>query len=60
MRGWKTWAGGLALVASGVGAIAQVIASGEFSFEKIQAGLALIGAGLAVWGIGHKIDKATP
>lgn len=60
MRGWKTWAGGLALIASGVGTIAQVIANGEFSFEKIQAGLALIGAGLAVWGIGHKIDKATP
>ena len=57
MSGWKTWAGGIGLIASGVGMIAQTIASDEFDMNKIYAGIALIGAGLSTIGVGHKIEK---
>lgn len=49
MKGWKTWIGGLIMV--GVGA--YLIATGE-----VEKGLESIGAGAAIIGIGHKIEKA--
>jgi len=57
MGGWKTWAGGIGLIASGVGLIAQTISADEFDYGKILEGIALIGSGLTVIGLGHKIEK---
>lgn len=49
MKGWKTWTGGLVLI--GLGAF--LLATGH-----IEAGIAKIGEGVAVIGIGHKVEKA--
>ena len=57
MKGWKTWLGGLALVLSGAG-VAVVGVTQDFDMDKVTQGLAMIGAGFAAWGIGHKIEKA--
>lgn len=58
MTGWKTKLGGLALIFSGL-ALGIVGVTEGFNMEKIAQGGALIGSGLAAWGIGHKIEKAS-
>ena len=57
MRGWKTWAGGVALIAGGLALIATEVSAGTFEWPKISEGLAMIGAGFAAIGIGHKIER---
>jgi hypothetical protein len=61
--GWKTYTGAamvgltglLQMILAGVSA-----AQGEpLDMSAIQSGAAMIGAGLAVAGLGHKTDKAT-
>ena len=59
MTGWKTWAAGLASILGGVAAILTVISSGDFNFEAIQGGIAMIALGLGMIGIGHKVEKAS-
>jgi len=49
MSGWKTWAGGLGLIAVGL----VMIVNKEF-----EAGAMKIAEGLAIIGIGHKIEKS--
>ena len=58
MKGWKTWAAGLALILPGVGLILGTVASGEFDLGVFKEAFDLIGSGLAALGIGHKIEKA--
>ena len=60
MGGWKTWAGGIGGIATGVAMIAGTVTSGEFSIETIQLGIGAIVAALGLLGIGvgHKIEKA--
>jgi len=58
MSGIKTWAAGVTLIFGGLAQIASVIASGEFSFGEIQSGITMVGGGLGMIGIGHKIEKA--
>lgn len=57
MSGWKTWAGGIALILSGA-ALGIVGVTQDFDMTKMAAGVAMIGKGLADIGIGHKIEKA--
>lgn len=59
MSGWKTWAGGVALIGSGLALIGKSVSSGEFNFDEIMKGVSLIGAGLGAIGLGHKVDKNT-
>jgi hypothetical protein len=58
MTGWKTWAAAIGFIASGVGMIATGLATDPINFELIAAGWAAIMAGLALVGIGHKIEKS--
>jgi drug/metabolite transporter (DMT)-like permease len=49
MRGWKTWLGSIIIIGAGI----YLIVTGQ-----ADIGAPLIGQGLAVIGIGHKIEKA--
>ena len=59
MTGWKTWAAGIASILSGVVLILNAVI-GEGGEGGIMEGVSLIIAGLAILGIGHKIEKSTP
>ena len=56
MKGWKTWAGGAGLIFTGIGVILKGFSEG--TFDGMTEGIGLISSGLAVIGIGHKIEKA--
>ena len=55
MSGWKTWAAGIGGILSGLGMIGSALGGGDAS---INDGVQLIIGGLAIIGIGHKIEKA--
>ena len=58
MSGWKTWTGAAALIMSGLAKL--VIALTDFPTidgVAFAEGFALVGAGLAGVGIGHKVEK---
>ena len=59
MKGWKTWAGGIGLILTGLGMIATGVVN-DLDLAKIQEGIALVGAGLVAIGLGHKIDRTIP
>ena len=54
MKGWKTWVGGIGLIATGVGSIAAEVVNDTYDMPTILKGCALIGAGFAAIGLGHK------
>ena len=56
MGGWKTWVGGGGMILAGIGQCAMAFA-GQGDAD-ITGGVALISGGLAVIGLGHKIEKA--
>lgn len=58
MKGWKTWAAALALILPGAGMILGGLAN-DFDLAAIKEGAILIGGGLGMIGIGHKIEKAS-
>lgn len=59
MQGWKTWAAGIALILSGLGSILGSFDWDTFSFgDGLNAGILMIGNGLGLIGIGHKVEKA--
>lgn len=51
LSGGKTFLGGLVLIGGGVALIALL--------GQTELGITLIGNGISVWGIGHKIEKLT-
>jgi hypothetical protein len=55
MSGWKTKAGGIGLIATGIGILINCYSSGNW--EDAGQGIAAITAGLAAIGIGHKVEK---
>ena len=57
MGGWKTWVAGLGTIFGGLAMIAGALADG-IDPDKIWQGFQMILAGLAIIGIGHKIEKA--
>ena len=57
MSGWKTWVGGIGLILAGLSMIATGVTN-NFDLQKIQEGMALVAAGAAAIGIGHKIEKS--
>ena len=64
MGGWKTWVGGIGIIASGVGLITATIVAEKFELAELAAGMALISkgvgiiaAGFAAIGLGHKLEK---
>lgn len=57
MGGWKTWAAGVGMIMLGVGQCVMAL-SGEANSD-LQGGIATVMAGLAILGIGHKIEKSS-
>ncbi len=63
MTGWKTKIGGIGMIATGIGALANAALNNfdpvaiKDSITMIAAGISAFG-GLAAIGIGHKIEKA--
>lgn len=58
MTGWKTWTAAIGSIASGIGLIIAGLISDPIDGTKIGEGWTLILAGLALVGIGHKIEKS--
>ena len=56
MKGWKTWAGGGALIFTGIGIFFDCVVSGNYT--ELNEAIPMIGLGLATFGIGHKVEKA--
>lgn len=57
MTGWKTKTAGIAAILTGLGLVLKGITADVFDFDSIKQGVVAIIAGLAVLGIGHKLDK---
>ena len=55
MEGWKTRVGGILLIVAGALGVGATL----FGFPglSIEAGLAMVGAGFAALGLGHKFDR---
>lgn len=56
MSGWKTWAAGLGAIFAGLSMIAMAV--GGTGDGSVNEGIEMVVAGLAVLGLGHKIEKA--
>jgi len=56
MKGWKTKLAGIGTMLLGVGQIVKAVSDADW--QAGQQGFAVVMAGLAILGIGHKIDKA--
>jgi len=55
MKGWKTWVAGIGTILTGVGQLAMALSGqGDVDFNSA---ITTITAGLAIIGIGHKIEK---
>ena len=57
MSGWKTWAAGIGTILLGVSQIVLALTKPEAG-TSMEAGLQTVLAGLAIIGIGAKIEKA--
>ena len=58
INGWKTYVAAAGTILTGLGMIASGLTKeGGFSFENIQGGVQTVLAGLALVGVGHKLDK---
>lgn len=57
MSGWKTWAAGIGTILLGLSQVAMALGAPEAG-TTINGGVQTVLAGLAVIGIGHKLEKA--
>ena len=57
MSGWKTYLAGIGTILLGVSQVAMALGAPEAG-TSINGGVQTVLAGLAIVGIGHKIDKA--
>jgi len=57
MAGWKTWLAAIGMIATGVGLVIGGFLADPQNWEMVQNGITMILAGLALIGIGHKIEK---
>jgi len=57
MHGWKTWVAAIGAMATGISMIAAGIAGDAVNPEQIWTGILTFVGGLAMVGIGHKIEK---
>lgn len=55
MSGWKTWAAGIGMILAGLGQVGMALGGGD---GDMNSGVQTILAGLAIIGIGHKVEKA--
>lgn len=63
MKGYKTWIASVGSMAAGIAMIADGLSTSDTPMgidpNKIYQGIMMILAGLALVGIGHKIEKAS-
>ena len=57
MHGWKTWVAAIGMIATGVSVLISGVLAEGVDAEKVKEGIMIIFAGLAMVGIGHKIEK---
>ncbi len=61
LNGKKTWLGGIALIITGLGRIAEAYYGGGMpavlAGDVLNEALASIGAGIGIIGVGHKLVK---
>jgi hypothetical protein len=57
MTGWKTWAAAIGTMATGVSMVAAGIAAEAIDPDQVWTGILTFMGGLAMVGIGHKIEK---
>ena len=57
MSGWKTYLAGIGTILLGISQVAMALGAPEAG-TSINGGVQTVLAGLAIVGIGHKIDKA--
>lgn len=57
MGGWKTWVAGIGTICTGLGMIAAGVTAEPMDLDLIVKGVTTVMAGLAIIGIGHKIEK---
>ena len=58
MSGWKTWTAGIGTILLGVGQVALAVSNPEAGTD-VSTGVHTVLGGLAIIGIGHKIEKAS-
>jgi len=58
MKGWKTNTAAIGAILGGLALVAKGVSGDSFDFESIKQGVAAVIAGLALVGVGHKLDKA--
>lgn len=59
LDGYKTFLAGLGMIAAGIGILVKPFSEGMFFGEATMEGYQMVMGGLALWGIGHKLDKQT-
>ena len=57
MSGYKTWIAGIGTILLGVSQVAMALGAPEAG-TSINGGVQTVLAGLAILGLGHKIEKA--
>lgn len=57
MKGWKTRLAGIGTMLLGAGQLAKAVSDGDW--QAGQQAFQVFMAGLAIIGIGHKIDKVS-
>jgi len=57
LSGWKTVSSGVAMMITGAGMIVKELVADAPNWDQIQAGWTMVVGGLAVLGLGHKLDK---
>lgn len=55
--GWRTKAGGVGLILTGLAGLLGLVATGTFSFESALVAAGTIASGLVAVGLGGKAEK---
>jgi len=58
MSGWKSKVASIGAILGGAALVLKGVTADSFDFESIKQGVAAIIAGLGLWGVAHKIEKA--
>lgn len=59
MTGWKTILGGIGIILGGLAALLTALLSTPFDYHSVLNAVLTVFGGLAVIGLGHKLDKLT-
>jgi hypothetical protein len=57
MNGWKTTAGAIGTMCTGIAMIIKAVVTDPIEFNSIWEGILVIVSGLSIFGIGGKLQK---